>query len=196
MHNSLKNNHCLTAAECMPKDELSLAILNERARILAQQKEITENKLDLEMYIEFLLGKNERYGIDYEFAKEVVDNIKLTKIPHCIDIIAGVINHRGALIAVLNLKSYFQIKSRANTQNTAAIIISSQGMTVGLLVDNITGYQFYDAKKLEKPIASEGMIKPGYISGLDKGHTAILNINTIFSDLSLQIENNMNTSRR
>jgi purine-binding chemotaxis protein CheW len=191
MKNSDKNHHSSqTAADCFPKNIESIRVLNERAKQIATPIAETKINMNESSYIHFRLGKSECYGIPYTFIKEVIDNSSLAKIPCIPEFIAGLINFRGSLIAVLDLKYFFHIKSNKTTANSfpSIIIVSSKETTVGILADDILGSVVYESDLLDKPISSEGITKPEYITGLHQGRTTIINIDTILSDPQLLIK--------
>jgi len=168
------------AAHFMPEDQADVKILEDRAKFLASIPLQTQESTHLIHYIRFRLGK-EYYGITYEFAKEVMKNFHVTYLPHVVDYIDGVINRRGALIAVIDLKKLFHLP-HSKTDNLYAIIITAKNMTLALLADDIESSNEFELAQLSPPFSAESSIKPEFILGLHKGHTAIINIDSILKE--------------
>lgn len=178
-----------SATDFMPDDEKSMSILRERASQIAKQAIDTAQKKEEVPYIRFRLGANEKYGIAYSYAKEVMAYSLLTSVPCVPNFVAGVINRRGAIITVLDLKKLFQIKtSEKETENHAGIIIvKCHNTMMGLIADEIEGSDRYDPATLDNPMPSEKITKLEYFVGLHQGRITLLNIETILSDAELQL---------
>jgi chemotaxis signal transduction protein len=173
-----------SAPELLPTDKESYRILQERADFLATTTpDPKENKKSVS-YIKFHLGEHEWYGIPYYYAKEVIRNIPPTKIPFVPHYIVGVINRHGALITVFDLKQRLNLQSSIN-ENNHIILVTSKNTTVGFLVDHIEGADIYDPTALDTHLTSGWMAKSQYIIGLHQGIIAILNVETLLSDVQI-----------
>lgn len=174
--------HKKIASDFMPRDEQSLRILQERALHIAKQEIKKVEKKDAIAYVRFKLGM-ENYGISYEFAKEVMHNVVITKVPCVTDFVAGVINRRGILLMTLDLKKFFNIHSAENKQQDNYVIIIKKGsIQIALLVDSIEGSDVYDPAFLDLPLSQENL-KQEYFIGLHQRIIAIINVNAILGNL-------------
>lgn len=177
----------LGASAFMPTEEKMVSILKKRAQIIATQSSNIENEKNDLTYIHFCLGKNEQYGIPYQYAKEVLQKPPLTFAPYSPNFISGVINRRGVILPIIDLKILFGInKSSENEQ--AIIVIESDKITMGILVDSIIGNVNYSLTDLDPPLLVNKNIKPEYITGLHNGIIAIINIKEILLDSKLEIK--------
>jgi purine-binding chemotaxis protein CheW len=180
------------ATELMPHDADSQHILHMRAQFLATSKikqDDLETSADGIKYICFNLGNaQERYGLPYQFVKEVINNVRPTKLPTAPNHIAGVINRRGNLIAVIDLKHFFHTKLPECEKDAYIIVITVNDMTVGILADGIEGSNIYDPTKLDPPFTFLDIIKPDFIIGLHQGVTAIINVEVLMSSPELQVK--------
>jgi purine-binding chemotaxis protein CheW len=174
----------------MPTSKEEMKILHERAELIAKKTISKIQQNDIDSYVHFYLGETEKYGIDYHDMKEVIINTNPTPLPCAPSYIAGVINHRGALLSVLDLKHFLFNHLKDPEKKTSIIIVSANHITMGILVDRIIGNIHYDKKTLDTSFPSEKLIKTEYILGLHQGKTAILNIPIIFSDIDLQLSKN------
>lgn len=192
MHTKIKTTKkklSQNASELMPSKVGEQTILHERAERLAIQKtNVNEIKKDVN-YVCFRLGQRELYGIPYHSAKEVLNSYKMTQVPFVPDYIAGVINHRGLLLPILNIKKLLQLqgKTAQTKENGFIIIVYANKITMGILVDNIEGDDSFDSTNLEIPSSPIGKIKADYVIGLHKGKIAILNVDSIILDVASQL---------
>ena len=169
----------------MPTNLDALKILNERAEIFAKNAEQDNTQSGSISYIRFRLGEHEYYGIPFHYAREIMQNNMLTKVPFSKNFIAGVINRRGSLIAVLNLKYFFHTETSNKNNENFIIIATYEKTTIGILVDGIEGNESYNLEQLEASIPSEGVSKQEYILGLHRNNTTIIDIKALLSDINL-----------
>lgn len=162
-------------------EEANRILLLRTEQISKQAAEKTEFE-EKNTYVCFKLH-NEFYGIPYQNIKEVMSNTPLTRLPGVNNAIAGIINRRGALLAVLNLKKFFNFTNDEYIK-PYILVVKIHGITIGILADTIEGSAMYDASALDKPLSFSGEIKPEYIIGLHNSKIAILNTEEILLGLS------------
>jgi len=175
----------LAASSLMPCSEKDLQVLNERAEHFAMVKTEEKKINEATTYVKFRLGENEHYGIAFESVKEVMHNVIITKLPRTPDYIAGIINRRSALIAILDIGYIFHNQVSDCNKDSYIIIVSKNNLTIGILTNGIEGSDAYDVATLNPPIASELITNMNYIIGLHNGDTTIVNIESILSDKNL-----------
>ncbi len=171
----------------MPRSDADKRILHQRMEKIAKKTADKIQYQDGETYVRFKLGKDELYGIPYQYIKEAMSAVTLTKLPCVSKTISGIINRRGALLAVLDIKQFFNFTDTEYVKKPYILVITGGDTTIGLLADTIEGSASYHLADLEAPLSFVGAIKPEYIIGLHNGVTAILNIEAILADLSGQI---------
>lgn len=184
-----RSNFCI-ASNLLPQGKDVLPLLQSRAERLAQ-REITVIDKENIAYVRFRLGTgahSEQYGIPYCYAKEVMRNTIPTPLPGTFPFIAGIINRRGALLTVLDLKQFFHTQLSPYDKESCVIIVTAGGITVGLLADSIEGSDCYDLATLDGPLSSGEAVKPEYIIGLHLGVTAIIHVEAMLSDPKLQMK--------
>lgn len=177
-----KNKFTHTAAELMPKDEKSIKVLLERAKKLAVKAERVE-KSEVVNYIHFKLANNEYYGIPYQWVQEVIKNVSITQIISSHECVSGITNYHGILLTLLDLRKFFEFQKIENSQSCYIIVVKKNGISVGILVDEIEGINQYDAHEIKNEITYQGVVDPRCILGIHQGITTILNIETIILDL-------------
>jgi len=185
-----KEPNFICAADLMPKSPEAQRILQQRAQALATSQIVRAEAQGIK-YISFDLGAaHEHYGIAYNYAREVMNNVTITKIPNTPAHIAGVINRRGALIAVVDLKQFFHTQVSSYTKDSYVIIINAKDTTIGILADDIKGSDMYEPSQLDPPFSFLNLIKPEYIAGLHRGVTAIINVDALLAAPELKVQNN------
>lgn len=84
----------------------------------------------------FSLG-DEYFAFDLEVVKEFIDIDNITPIPCCPEHILGNINLRGEIITLIDVAKQFNLPQTKQTENSQAIIIQTEDISVGILVDQI-----------------------------------------------------------
>lgn len=90
-----------------------------------------------EQLIVFTVG-DEEYGLNVLKVQEIIRYVKPTKIPHTTDYVEGVINFRGEVIPVVNLRKRFALPLREQDDYSVIIVIESDGKITGLTVDSVS----------------------------------------------------------
>lgn len=90
-----------------------------------------------EKYLTFHLG-TEDYGIEIRFVTEIIGIQKITVIPEMPEYIKGVINLRGKIIPVMDVRMRFRIEPRAYDERTCVIVVNINDTAVGLVVDTVS----------------------------------------------------------
>lgn len=160
-------------------------ILKERARVL--QASLNENedantkKVET---LEFLLS-NEKYAIESEYVSEVVKIYDLTPLPCTPSFIVGIINKRGQIISIVDIKKFFNLPDKGITNLNRVIIVQHNDMEFGILSDEIIGNSTLDLNTLQNDIPPVNKIADNYILGLTKERLIVLNIKELLLDEKL-----------
>lgn len=81
---------------------------------------------------------NEEYGIDILKVEEIIRVISITKIPNAPDFIEGVINLKGNVIPVIDLRTKLNKIKKVHDNNNRIIVVEVSGITVGFIVDSVS----------------------------------------------------------
>ncbi|MES2217153.1 MAG: chemotaxis protein CheW [Pseudomonadota bacterium] len=174
------------AANYLPKSLSAQKILAMRAKSLAEKK-VNPITNEHGNYIRFGLGKEHNFGVDFDRVKEIIRRSTITPLPLAPDFVAGVINYRGRLIAIIDLRALFSLKKANVTNSTHIIIVGVNQITVGFLTSYIDNSRSYNTDSLEPPLAVTNKLKKNYVIGLHNGATAILNTEVILKDFQNQL---------
>lgn len=86
-------------------------------------------------FVVFELG-NEEYGIDIHRVRTIEKVTNITRVPKTASYVKGVINLRGEIVPVIDLSEKINIDKKGETENTRIIIVHSEDINVGLIVDS------------------------------------------------------------
>ena len=92
---------------------------------------------NIRQFVEFKIGEEE-YGIDILQVKTIERMMPITRVPKAPKFVEGVINLRGEIVPVIDLKKRFDLPSGETTDNTRIIIVSVDDITMGMIVDSAT----------------------------------------------------------
>jgi len=130
----------------------------------------------------------EVYGVDIMSVREVLDFSSVTKVPHTPDFMVGVINLRGNVVPVVDLKKKFRIGDTQRTVNTCIIIveveIDGEPTVLGALADSVQEVVEFEQNTIEDAPKIGTQLNTAFISGMakrDSGFVIILNVNAVFS---------------
>jgi purine-binding chemotaxis protein CheW len=106
---------------------------------MLQKKPVSEQSRsrDLLQLVTFGLG-SEEYAVDILKVREINRPREITKIPNAPPYLDGVINLRGRVIPVINLRKNFSLPHRENDGRTRIMIMDMQGLTIGVVVDYVS----------------------------------------------------------
>lgn len=113
---------------------------------------------------------NEFYGIAINFVSEIIGMQPITAIPEVEDYIKGLINIRGKIIPVIDVRVRFKQEPFEYTDRTCIIIIDVKSTVVGLIVEKIAGVITVDEKEIIPPpsLSQSGTGNNKYVFGLAK----------------------------
>ncbi len=118
-------------------------------------------------YFTFHIG-NEEYGIDISCVIEVIGLQKITEVPDMPDFVKGVINLRGQVIPITDIRTRFRMESREYDDRTCIVVVKIKDTAIGLVVDLVSDVLKITEDMVEPPPKVTN--KPGsrFIKGLGK----------------------------
>ena len=96
-----------------------------------------EEDTQKDKYLTFSLG-DEVYGIDIRVVIEIIGIQKITNVPEVPDYVRGIINLRGKIIPVVDMRLRFWRDYREYTDRTCVIVVEINGVLIGLIVDGVS----------------------------------------------------------
>ena len=140
-------------------------------------------------FLTFSVEGNE-YGVDIMSVREIKGWTEATRIPNSPDFMRGVMNLRGVVIPIFDLRTRFNMGSTQAEAKNVVIVISIGERTIGVLVDAVSDILTVDSSQVKSsPTGTTDMeIDKAYISGLisvENKMVVILNVEYLFSEKSL-----------
>lgn len=124
-------------------------------------------------YVIFSLG-NEEYGVDIMKVKEISEFRESTKVPNTPYFIDGIINLRGEIIPIVNLKKRFNLEDNGTNSDTRIIVINLNNRNVGFVVDDASQVLRINDNDIEPAPDIIAGINRQYISGVGKVEQKII----------------------
>jgi purine-binding chemotaxis protein CheW len=160
-----------------------------------QKTRFAEKKMQKEgKYLTFSL-KGEEYGIEILKVKEIIGMLNITKIPQTPPYIRGVVNLRGKVIPVVDLRLKFGMEAIPNTKQTCIVVAEILGKNcenffLGIVVDTVSEVLNIKATEIEETPDFGTKLNTAYILGMakiGKGVKILLEIDKVLSDDELDI---------
>ena len=118
-------------------------------------------------YLTFTVGR-EDYGIEIHHVTEIVGIQKITDVPDMPGYIKGVINLRGKVIPVMDVRLRFRMPEREYDDRTCIVVVNITGAAVGLVVDTVKEVANIPDSQIELPPEVAEASSQSYVSGLGK----------------------------
>ncbi|MDF2541730.1 MAG: cheW1 [Herbinix sp.] len=154
---------------------------------MAEQKNLT-----------FLL-ESEYYGIPILKVKEIIGMMEITRIPRMPNFIRGVINLRGKIIPVMDLRAKFGLKQEGYKERTCIIVIEIETDGVirqhGLVVDSVSEVLKLDDTEIEPPLKYGESGEANFLTGIGKAKDKVimlLDVDKIFTSIELDVMSKIN----
>lgn len=135
------------------------------------EEKITEFEEDTQKdkYLIFSIG-NEYYGIDIKYVIEIIGIEPITEVPELPDYIKGVINLRGKIIPVMDVRLKFKKEPKEYDDRTCIIVVDIEDISIGLIIDRVLEVVNIDEGNISPPpkINSNKDNANRYIKGIGK----------------------------
>jgi len=152
-----------------------------------------DDKKDGAQYLTFLLD-SKLFAFDVLKTREVLSIIEITPIPGTPDYMTGVLNLRGSVVPVIDLRKKFGLRETAYTENTSIVIVEaasgSELVIVGALVDAVKGVRRFEENQLEPPPKVGMKLNLDLIYAIgktEKDFVLILNVDKVLSDEDISL---------
>jgi len=129
----------------------------------------------------FKLGREE-YGVSILQVQEIKRITEITRVPHTPEYIKGVINLRGSVLPVIDLKKRLNLPAQVSTEDARIIIVKVKEISVGMIVDSVSEVMTLNQQSIDSPDVVAGSVSANYLSGVGKLENRLLillNLETI-----------------
>lgn len=161
-------------------------ILTARAQALAREPgaQVTEPVIAV---VEFSLA-TERYGIATGFVSEVLPFKEVTPVPCTPLFFTGIVNVRGRMIAVVDLKKFFDLPANGLHDLHKVIILHTAEMDLGILADDVGGVRSVAIRQLQPSLPTLSGIGQQYLRGVTGDRLIVLDAARILGDPKIIVQ--------
>jgi purine-binding chemotaxis protein CheW len=176
----------------LPAAEEQQAILRTRARVLAQELAQVSSESEYLEIVAFQLAY-ETYGIESAFVREVYLLKDYTPLPCTPSFVLGIINVRGHIFSVIDLKKLFELPEKGLSDLNKVIILHSHDMELGILADAILGVRRVAFKDIQPTLPPLTDVREAFLKGVTTERLVILEAEKLLSDKAIIVYEKVET---
>jgi purine-binding chemotaxis protein CheW len=165
--------------------------LKNRAIAMAQEPEQKMAASAIIGVITFTLA-SETYGIESAFVREVYPLKDFTPLPGVPPYIFGIINVRGQILPIVDLKKFFNLPEKGLGEMNKVIILRNDQMEFGILADEVHGTQAIELEDIQVVPSTVSGIGEEYLKGVTKESLILLNGEKLLTDKSIVVNEEVN----
>lgn len=158
-------------------------ILEQRAARLARPRRGIDEEERISI-VEFCV-RGEQYGIEPTYVREVYRFNTLTRVPGAPAFVVGIINVRGRVVSLIDLRVFFELPLQGLHDRSRALILASGDMEFGVLIDAIDRTRDVPVADMETSLPSLTGIRKRYLKGITSDRVVILDGGRLLSDNTL-----------
>jgi len=194
LHRRLDASEAALKQRLSPSPEETRRILRARARSLAagDRSEATSPDLLLEV-VEFVLGP-EHYGIESSHIREIYPLSEFTPVPCTPAFVLGLVNVRGQILSIINIKKLFDLPEKGLTDLNKVIIVHANHMELGILADAVLGVRPIAMEELRPALPTLTGIRAEYLKGITKDPLVVLDVEKILMDEKILVNEAVDTT--
>ena len=194
LHGRLVASQAALKQKLNPSLEEKQKVLRARARSLAAggNQEARSPALLLEV-VEFVLGP-EHYGIESSHVREIHPLSEFTPLPCTPAFVLGLVNVRGQILSIINIKKLFDLPEKGLTDLNKVIIVHAHHMELGILADAILGTRSIALEELHPALPTLTGIREEYLKGITKDPLVVLDVEKILADEKILVDEVVNAA--
>lgn len=162
-------------------------ILRARAQALARPPEHAPLGQTLLELLEFRLAQ-ESYAVETRYVREVYPLKNLTPLPCVPAFVAGIVNVRGHITPVIDIKKFFDLPDEGLTDLHRIILVRGNDIEFGLLADVIVGVRTVPVESLQPSLPTLTGIRADYLKGVTAERLVVLDLKRIFADPKIIVQ--------
>lgn len=170
-----------------PSAEETRHILQTRALTLAQEASSGEDLEDVIEVLEFALAY-ERYAVETQYVNQVAMLEQLIPLPCTPDFVLGVVNLRGAILPVLDLKNFFELPVKGLTDLNKIIVLQSEKILFGILADEIVGVRNILLRDVQSSLPTLTGVRKDYLRGVTPERVTLLDAEKLLTSEKIVVQ--------
>ena len=155
-------------------------VLKARAQALARPGKARAADAVVEI-LEFFLA-HETYAVESRHVREVRPLENLTPLPCTPPFVLGIVNLRGEIMSVLDIRKFFDLPERGLTDLNKVIVLQSGRMVFGILADTVAGVRRIPAAQIQPSLSTLAGIRERYLRGIAPDRTILLDAEKLLAD--------------
>ncbi len=168
----------------IPTPEQERAILRARAAALARTPAATGPVAGSLEVVEFLLA-TETYGVETRYVREVYPLKDLTLLPGPSTPLLGLVNVRGQVLPVVDLRRVFALPQQGLSDLNKIIIVCAGDVELGMLADAVLGIRTVPPQDIQPSLPTLGGIQVEFLKGVTGARLVVLDVERLLSDRRL-----------
>ena len=170
-----------------PTAEDTRRILKERAQALAREPVRAEAADEWIEVLEFILSY-ETYAVASEYVREVCPLEELTPLPCTPAFVLGIINVRGEILSVIDIKKFFDLPEKGLADLNKVIVLESKDMAFGIVADAISGVRRIQRAGIQPSLPTLTGIREDYLLGVTAERVVVLDAEKLLSGEKLIVQ--------
>ncbi len=170
----------------MSRDDPDREELRRRARLLARRKEAPRAAGEDLLAVEIVLA-SERYAVECAYVREVQTLRDLTPLPGTPPWIAGVVNVRGEILSVTDLRRLFALREKGLPEQTKLVVLEGEGRAFGVVADTVVGTRSVPLSSIAPPPPTIDGPGRSFLRGVAADGLIVLDALRILTDPSLVV---------
>jgi len=170
-----------------PDAEEAKRILKARARALAREPAKDEADDDYIEVVEFMLAY-EQYAVETRHVREIHPLEHLTPLPCTPAFVLGIVNVRGEILSVIDLRKFFDLPEKGLTDLNKVIVLESGPMVFGILADAVIGAKRIRLAGIQPSLPTLTGVREAYLKGVTAERTVILDAEKLLADETIVVQ--------
>jgi len=185
IHRRLASAAAAISGELSHGPEEARRVLEARARMAAKPPAKPDDAERLEVLVFTLVG--ETYGVETCHVREACQLRDLTAVPCTPAFVAGVMSLRGQILAIIDLRKFFEMPAKGLTELNRVIVLKGGDNELGLLADSIDGVRSVNASDLQGGLPALTGIRERFLKGVTGQMLAVLDGGVLLADTALKV---------
>jgi len=162
-------------------------VLKARAQALAREPGKVQAADEWVEVLEFFLA-HEKYAVESQHIREVYPLGNLTPLPCTPPFVLGIVNLRGEIVSVLDIKKFFDLPEKGLTDLNKVIVLQSGQMLFGILADTIAGVRRIPVAGIQPSLPTLAGIREKYLRGITPDRTILLDAEKLLADEKIIVQ--------
>jgi purine-binding chemotaxis protein CheW len=190
VHRRIEDVRTSLRQDWSPPPEKKREILKTRAKALAKEEKHEDVGGEYIEIVEFHLA-SETYGIESSYVQEVYPLRELTPLPGTPPFVVGIINVRGRIVSIIDIKKFFDLPDKGLTDLNKVLILHGHNMEFGILADALVGVRKMPTSELQTSLPTLTGIREEYLRGVTKERVVVLDAEKLLADKKIIVQDNI-----